>query len=33
MDVQEELGLAWSEAQAKAQDRVEWRNLIAAWSQ
>ena len=26
----EELGLTWNEAQAKSQDRVEWRRLIAA---
>ena len=26
----EELGQTWNEAQAKSQDRVEWRRLIAA---
>ena len=25
----EELGLTWSEALAKAQDRVDWRSFIA----
>lgn len=25
-----ELGLTWFEAQAKARDRLEWRNLVAA---
>lgn len=25
----EELGLTWCEAQAKAQDRVDWRSFIA----
>ena len=26
----EEMGLSWGEAQAKAQDRVGWRGMIAA---
>ena len=25
----EEMGLTWSEVKAKAQDRVQWRGLIA----
>lgn len=26
----EEMGLSWGEAQAKAQDRFQWRGLITA---
>ena len=26
----EELGQTWNEAQAKSQDRVEWRRLVSA---
>ena len=30
LSMPKELGLTWFEAQAKARDRLEWRNLIAA---